>query len=97
VCHASNNYPDLSSAASTLAAILAPCNVEIPDPSKGWDACERPADLLIADGLDDAFRSKIAKLEQLELGRVELELAEAPPYTGQMLVRIESAEGELVL
>jgi len=42
VCHNSNNYPEFRTVGNLIAAISAPCNIEMPDVTQGWDACEGP-------------------------------------------------------
>lgn len=47
VCHNSNNYPDLHTAAAIVATLDEPCNVELEDPTQVHDACEPAADHLV--------------------------------------------------
>jgi hypothetical protein len=94
VCHQTNNYPDMTTIGNLLGAIGAPCNLEIPEPTEGWDACERPADQLEIDGeiLDIAWREPIAPGSW----RVVL----AGPAAADLVaadVRLLDADGELLL
>jgi hypothetical protein len=60
VCHNTFNYPDLHTPGNTLSMLRAFCNVELPEPTLGWNECERDGDVLIAAG----FESEIAWIEQ---------------------------------
>jgi hypothetical protein len=94
VCHASNNHPDLSSAANVLAALRQPCNLEMPDPIKGWDACERPADRIVAGD----FAASIAWLEPIPSSSDwRVTMRDAPRVTESRLAEVESASGEVVV
>ncbi len=93
VCHNSNNYPDLRTPGAVLASIEAPCNVEMPDPQQGWDACERQGDMLLAGD----FRSRIGWVEHIGPGRWRVGLKEAPAFTETRRPQIYSSELEAVL
>ena len=64
VCHNSSNYPNFETAGNTIAYVGAPCNVEIPDPSQGWDSCERLSDMIKLG----TFTSKFAFINSKSLG-----------------------------
>ncbi len=51
VCHNTSNYPDLSTTGSLLQTVDAWCNLEMPDPTQGFDLCERPGDLVVIDNV----------------------------------------------
>lgn len=93
VCHQGNNYPDLKTPGALLAAIEAPCNVELPDPVQGWDACERRADWLIAGD----FTTELSWLERLGPGRWRAGLRRAPDVSETRRPQIYSREREAVL
>ena len=44
VCHNSSTDPELHTVGGLLGQIGAPCNANHPDPTLGWDPCERAAD-----------------------------------------------------
>jgi hypothetical protein len=92
VCHNGNNYPDMRTPGSLLAAVEAPCNVEMPDPTQGWDACERQADWLIAGD----FRSEIAWMESVGPGHKRLGLRTAPMVGGTRRPQIYAGDREVV-
>lgn len=93
VCHASNNYPDLSSTGTSLGAVMAPCNTENQDVTSGFDGCERQADVLVIDGVS---RARIRYLDRIEEGvfRVVLDGSVRIPYGPAW---IETAEGDIRL
>lgn len=68
VCHNTSNYPDLSTPGSMLQAIGSWCNLEIPDPTQGYDLCERNGDFVyIDDGSEGGIVSEIGWIERLAL------------------------------
>lgn len=93
VCHNSNNYPEFRTVGNLIAAISAPCNIEMPDVTQGWDACERPADVLIVDG----ERYPIAWTKKLGGGRWTLALAKTPTENLTTRFSIESAQKDTLL
>lgn len=93
VCHNSNNYPDLRTPGAVLATIEAPCNVEMPDPAQGWDACERQGDMLLAGD----FRTQIGWIERIGPGRWRLGLRDAATVTETRRPQIYSTDFEAVL
>jgi len=93
VCHNSNNYPEFRTVGNLIAAISAPCNVEMPDLTQGWDSCEQPGDVLLVDG----EKLTIGWTEKLQRGRWELHLRQAPITTQTIDVRIESADRMAIL
>ncbi|HVO30187.1 MAG TPA: hypothetical protein VMV18_05610 [bacterium] len=64
VCHNSSNYPNLQTAGDTLAFVGEPCNPEIPDPTQGWDNCERLADRINMG----TFSSEVAWMQRIGPG-----------------------------
>ena len=95
VCHQTNNYPDMHSAGNFLSVVDAPCNVELPDPTQGWDNCELPADVITTTG---GFSSDIAWIEWGGTGIYTVSFAVAPQTTGvQDIQLITDATGETVL
>jgi len=52
VCHNSNTYPDLHTIERLVDTASQPCNVEVTEPVQVHDACEPPADHLMAPGVD---------------------------------------------
>ena len=52
VCHNSNTYPDLHTMERVIETANQPCNVDVTEPLQVNDACELPADHLIAPGVD---------------------------------------------
>jgi hypothetical protein len=93
VCHNDNNYPNLRTPGTFLQLVRAPCNVEIPDPTLGWDRCERAGDV-VRVGL---FSSEVAYKERLGPGQWRLHLRAPAPRTVTAAPRIESSSGEVVL
>jgi hypothetical protein len=93
VCHSANTYPDLSSFGALIAAIEAPCNVEIPDPGKGWDGCERRASRILAGAVD----TEIAWTEMIASGRWEIGLAEAAAATATNTAEVRDADDQLLI
>jgi hypothetical protein len=93
VCHQSNNYPDLRTPGSVLSIVGMPCNLEIPDRSQGWDACEARPDRLVVGG----FASDIAHLERLASGRWTIGLRDAPPATRDGLPSITGPDEDDVI
>jgi hypothetical protein len=76
VCHNTSNYPDLSTAGSLLQAVGSWCNLELPDPTQGYDPCERRGDLLLVEGI---FASEIAWVEREALNRWRFGLRDPAP------------------
>ena len=93
VCHQTNNYPDLHTDANVLAIVGAPCNIEMPDPSDGWDRCERAGDILEAGG----WRGTIGAFERLDSGRWMLWVKPPPDISGLKRPRILRANGDVLL
>jgi len=89
VCHNSNNYPNMLEAGDTIANVGSHCNVEIPDPTQGWDGCERPADELVLGG----FISKVAFLNRLGEGTWSIGWKDPAPIGGQVGVTFRDANG----
>lgn len=77
VCHNSSNYPNFQTAGDTIAFVEAPCNPEIPDPTQGWDNCERKADRITVGG----YSSEIAWAQRIGPGTWTLGL-KTPAATG---------------
>jgi hypothetical protein len=79
VCHNTSNYPDLSTPGSMLQAVGSWCNLEIPDPTQGYDLCERPGDLLVADdGSLAGLVTEIAWVERVAIDDWRVSLRDAP-------------------
>lgn len=102
VCHQANNYPDLRTPGSLLALVDAPCNLEIPDPTQGWDACEPRADWLELYGLLDdpesaapLLTTDVAWRERVGTGRWRVGLRDAPAESGRALVTLGRDEVRL--
>lgn len=93
VCHSANTYPDLSSFGALIAAIEAPCNVEIPDPESGWDGCERPAAAIRAGSLD----SPIAWRELVASGHWAIGLAAPAPSTATATAELRDAADRVLV
>ncbi len=64
VCHNTNNYPELSSTSAFVQSVNAWCNVASPDPTQGFDLCERHGDVLVSG----SFRSEIASTRRSDDG-----------------------------
>lgn len=94
VCHNSSNYPQLRTAGATLATVGSPCNVELPDRSQGWDACERPADHLKA-GLD--VNTRVAWMERIGPQTWRLGMEHPSPVTGNRIPVFIAESGETIL
>ncbi len=94
VCHHDSNYPDLRTPGALAAMVDAPCNLEIPDPTAGWDACERTADVV---RFDDGSGARIAWIERVGPGRWRLELAQAPVVSDAARVAFYTADGDVIL
>lgn len=93
VCHNDNNYPNLRTPGTFLQLLRAPCNVEIPDPTLGWDRCERAGDVVRVG----TFVTELAYKERLGPSRWRLHLRDPAPRTVTAAPRIESATGDVVL
>lgn len=93
VCHNNNNYPDLRTAGNLLSVVNAPCNVEIPDPTLGWDSCERPADVLVAGDV----RTRIAWIERRGPGTWRFGFEHEPQQTETVPFLVVSATEDVVL
>lgn len=94
VCHNDGNYPDLRTPGALAAIVDAPCNLEIPDPTAGWDACERPGDVA---RFDDGSGARIAWIERIGPGRWRLALAEAPVVSDEARISFFTADGDVIL
>lgn len=95
VCHQTNNYPDMHSAGNFLSVVDAPCNVEIPDPTQGWDNCELPADVMQTSS---GFTSDVAWIENVGTGTYDVSFAVAPTVTQtEDISMITDATGQTVL
>ncbi len=93
VCHNSNNFPDLQTPGTLLALINERCNLDLPDPSQGWDACERAPDFIRAG----AFESDIAFVESIGPGRWRMHFRQAPLLSGRVGFSIWSADNDLIM
>jgi hypothetical protein len=93
VCHNASGYPDLTSFGALASAIDAPCNVELPDRSWGWNGCERRPWAARAGG----FGSDIAWIEQRSSGRWRLGLRDRAPATREAPAELIDADGDVVL
>jgi hypothetical protein len=74
VCHNTSNYPDMSTPASMLQAVGSWCNLEIPDPTQGYDLCERRGDFVYVDDGAQGVVSEIAWIERLAVDEWRIEL-----------------------
>lgn len=93
VCHQTNNYPDLQTSGSLLSLVNAPCNVEIPDATQGWDGCELPADTLSVGGLT----TRVSWIEPVGMFGWLLELEDAAPTSNvYSTFTVTDAAGALV-
>lgn len=93
VCHQSNNYPDLSTPGNVIGSIGLPCNLELPDPTKGWDRCEPKPDRLVADGLT----ADIAWIERVGRARFRAHLDTAATVTASVGFSIRTPAGQIVV
>ncbi|MFO0725406.1 MAG: hypothetical protein U1E65_16605 [Myxococcota bacterium] len=93
VCHNSSNYPELSTVGALNEALGAPCNLELPDPRLGWNACERAADRAVVG----SFRARLAQGHRLEPGVWSFLLDTPAVMTGTAAVRFEHADGGTAL
>jgi hypothetical protein len=90
VCHNRNNYPDLHTTGNLVSLVDAPCNVEIPDPMHGWDACEAAPDRLVtAAGATD-----VAWIERRSPESWRIGLRDAAATTARSTFAIETSAGE---
>lgn len=94
VCHNDGNYPDLRTPGALMMTIDAPCNVEIPDPTAGWDACERTPDVV---RFDDGSSARIAWTERIGPGVWRFALSEAPIVTDEARAAFYTADGDVIL
>jgi hypothetical protein len=93
VCHNTNNYPELATPASFLASINAWCNLGSPDPSQGFDLCERAGDVLISG----SFRAEVARTERQPDGSWKVTLRDPAPRDDDVApVRFESSLDDIV-
>ncbi len=93
VCHNTSNYPDLSTPASVTSTLNAWCNLAIPEPTQGFDHCERRGDVLVSG----TFRSEVAYVEQRDEDHYAVGLRTPAPRSANVaVVRFESADGALV-
>jgi hypothetical protein len=76
VCHNTSNYPDLQSTGALIAAIGAWCNIAIPDPTMGFDRCERVGDVLV---VADTLATEIAWVDRLGLNQWRFGTRDAAP------------------
>lgn len=76
VCHNTSNYPDLSTTGALLQVVGAWCNLELPDPTRGYDPCEREGDVLLVEGV---FASEIAWVEREAMSRWRFGLRDEAP------------------
>jgi hypothetical protein len=77
VCHNTSNYPDLSTPSSMLQAVGSWCNLEIPDPTQGYDLCERRGDFVYIDDGAAGIVTEIAFIERLALDDWRIGLRDA--------------------
>lgn len=86
VCHDTSNYPELSTPAAFIATINSWCNLAIPDPRQGFDACERRGDMLVSGD----FRAEVAFVTRTGEDTFELRLRSGPARTAAVApVRFE--------
>lgn len=74
VCHNTSNYPDMSTPSSMLQAVGSWCNLEIPDPTQGYDLCERRGDSVYIDDGAQGVVTEIAWIERLAIDEWRIEL-----------------------
>ena len=93
VCHQTNNYPDMHSVANLLSVVGEPCNVELPDPTQGWDSCE-----LLPDRIQSLSHSTdLAWIDQLGAGYWGVGLRDPAPSTTTVLFQVYDNQGGIVL
>jgi len=94
VCHNTNNYPELSSPSALIQSINSWCNLASPDPTQGFDMCERRGDVL-ASG---SFRSEIASTTRGGDGKSwTIEIRDPAPRSDDIApVRFLNADGDAV-
>lgn len=94
VCHNTNNYPELSSTSALVQSINGWCNIASPDPTQGFDLCERRGDTLVSG----SFRSEIASLARTDDGEGWLvTLRDPAPRTDEIApVRFENDARETI-
>lgn len=93
VCHQTNNYPDLHTDANALNIVGAPCNIEMPDPTQGWDRCERAGDRIRAGD----YEGTIGRIEKVSAGKWTLTVRPAPGIDGFKRPVITRANGDVLL
>jgi hypothetical protein len=93
VCHNSSSYPDLSTPAGLMATLGAACNVEIPDPTLGWDACEQRADRLLAGD----YLSELSSASRIAHGVWRFGVRVPPTITATIAARFEHHDGTTAL
>lgn len=96
VCHNASNYPNLATAGNTLTWIGAPCNVELPNPLDGWDACEPLADAIETRGAPPGWYSRISWIEQTAPGAWRAGLMSAPDQSFKSAVAFLDWDGAIV-
>ena len=77
VCHNTSNYPDLSTTGSLLQAVSAWCNLAMPDPTQGFDLCERKGDLM---AIANTMVTEIASVQRDSLDHWTLHLRDPAPH-----------------
>jgi hypothetical protein len=93
VCHQSNNYPDMRTAGGFLALVKAPCNIQIPDHSQGWDGCEVEGDRLTISGA----RTEIAWIEKRGSGSWHVAFKDPSPVSGRIALAVYTSANDTVL
>ena len=92
VCHNTNNYPEMATPATFLASINAWCNLATPDPTQGFDLCERAGDVLISG----SFRAEVGHTERQADGSWKITLRDGAPRSDDVApVRFESAVADV--
>ena len=94
VCHQTNNYPDMHTPGNLISVVMAPCNVELPDPTQGWDNCELPADVMTTLS---GYSSDVAFIENLGTASWRVGLRIAPTVTVTENLNVYDSTGGVVL
>jgi hypothetical protein len=75
VCHNTSNYPDLSTTGALLETVGSWCNLQMPDPTQGFDLCERKGDLIV---IPSVMITEIASLQRDAVDHWTIGLRDAP-------------------